>query len=67
MLKVLVEKESKKSSNQWAGRSEGNAWVVFDKINETIKDIVNVEIQDAKGVTLFGKSNLQKDIKYEIN
>ena len=66
-LPILIEKVSKKSSSQWAGRTEGNAWVVFDKNNEKIKDIVDVEIVDAKGVTLFGNRVLNKDCAYEVN
>ena len=30
-LNVLIEKECKKSANQWAGRIENNVWVIFDK------------------------------------
>ena len=54
-FEVLVEKESKKSANQWAGRLDGNMWVVFDKTNEKIKDLVKVKILDTKGITLFGE------------
>ena len=53
--KVIVEKESKKSAHQWAGRTMGNTWVVFDKANESVKDIVEVLITDARGITLFGQ------------
>ena len=67
VIEVLVEKESKKSANQWAGRTEGNTWVVFDKTNEKIKDIVNVLIQDARGVTLFGNRILDKELLDEVN
>ena len=67
VIKVLVEKESKKSSNQWAGRSDGNTWVIFDKINENIKDMVDIHIQDAQGVTLLGNRVLEKESAYEIN
>ena len=66
VLPVLIEKVSKKSSNQWAGRTEGNTWVIFDKNNEKIKDIVNIEITDAKGVTLFGKCLENKEFIHEI-
>ena len=52
---VVVEKESKKSEHQWAGRTNGNTWVVFDKSNESVKDIINVLITDARGITLFGQ------------
>ena len=67
IVPVLVEKESKKSSNQWAGRTDGNTWVMFDKKNENVKDIINVKIIDAQGVTLFGNSVLEKEIAYEIS
>jgi len=67
VIKVLIEKESKKSSKQWAGRSDGNTWVIFDKTNENIKDMVDVYIQDAKGVTLLGKRVLEKEPAYEVN
>ena len=67
VIKVLIEKESKKSSNQWAGRSDGNTWVIFDKTNENIKDMVDVYIQDAKGVTLLGNRVLEKEPAYEVN
>tara|TARA_Y100000590_G_scaffold301933_1_gene340362 strand:+ start:3183 stop:4571 length:1389 start_codon:yes stop_codon:yes gene_type:complete len=67
VLDVLVEKESKKSSEQWAGRTEGNTWVVFDKTNENVKDIVSVLIQDAQGVSLLGKRIKLKESIYEVN
>ena len=53
-LQVIVEKESKKSKQQWSGRTNGNTWVVFDKMGFKTKDIVTVKIDDAQGVTLFG-------------
>jgi len=57
-LNVLIEKESKKSANQWAGRIENNVWVIFDKKDGyKIGDIVNVNIIDAQGITLFGNIN----------
>ena len=67
IVEVLVEKESKKSSKQWAGRTDGNSWVIFDKSDEKIKDIVSVLIQDAQGVTLFGKRIKLKESVYEVN
>jgi len=67
VIKVLVEKESKKSSNQWAGRSDGNTWVIFDKTNENIKDMVDVHIRNAQGVTLLGNRILKKEYTYEVN
>ena len=55
---VIIEKDSKKSASQWAGRIESNTWVIFDKIDGyQIGDIVNVNILDARGISLFGKIN----------
>jgi len=53
--KVLVEKESKKSADQWAGRTDSNQWVIFDKKDAQVRDLVNVRIQKATGVTLHGE------------
>ena len=52
---VLIEKESKKSNMHWAGRTDSNEWVIVEKNNSNIKDIVPVEIVDATGVILHGK------------
>lgn len=51
---VLVEKESKRSSARWAGRTDSNKWVIFEKGAAQIKDFVSVEIRDARGVSLHG-------------
>jgi tRNA-2-methylthio-N6-dimethylallyladenosine synthase len=52
---VLVEKESKRSKDQWAGRTDSNKWVIFNKNSEKIGDIVAVHIASAHGITLQGK------------
>ena len=52
---VLVEKESKRSKKQWAGRTDANKWVVFNKENSKIKDLIPVKIMDARGITLHGE------------
>ena len=65
--KILIEKESKKSSNFWSGRTEGNTWTIVKKNNEKIKDVVSVVIDDAQGVTLFGKKITKEEMIYEIN
>jgi len=65
IVDVLIEKESKKSETQWAGRTQGNTWVIFDKSNENIKEIVQVEIIDAQGVTLFGQTVNKKENIHE--
>ena len=54
--KVLIEKNSKKSDLFWSGRTDGNIWTVIKKTDEKIKDVVDVLITDAKGVTLFGEN-----------
>ena len=54
--KVLIEKNSKKSDLFWSGRTDGNIWTVIKKTDEKVKDVVDVLITDAKGVTLFGEN-----------
>jgi len=51
---VLIEKDSRMSSDQWSGRTDGNMWVVLDKKNSLVKDIVRVKIKSAHGVTMLG-------------
>ncbi len=51
---VLVEKESKKSAQQWAGRTDGNKWVIFNKGSARINDFVEVNIDASYGVALKG-------------
>jgi tRNA-2-methylthio-N6-dimethylallyladenosine synthase len=52
---VLVEKESKRSNQQWAGRTDSNKWVIFDKKDVHIRDMITVQIREAKGITLRGE------------
>ena len=52
---VLVEKESKRNPSKWAGRTDSNKWVIFDKENAKIRDIVPVLITQSKNITLHGK------------
>lgn len=54
--KVLIEKNSKKSKLFWSGRTEGNVWTIVKKNNEKVKDIIDVVISDAQGLTLFGEN-----------
>jgi len=54
-VRVLVEKDSKKSDQQWMGRTDENRIVVFDKNGELPRDIIPLRIYDAQGVTLFGE------------
>jgi len=52
---VLVEKESKRSSSHWAGRTDSNKWVIFEKGTAKVKDFVPVLITAAKGISLHGE------------
>tara|TARA_Y100000991_G_scaffold39167_1_gene27192 strand:+ start:377 stop:1831 length:1455 start_codon:yes stop_codon:yes gene_type:complete len=55
-VEVLVEKESKKSKLNWAGRNEHNSTVVFPKENYEIGDFVNVKIENCTSATLIGSA-----------
>ncbi len=62
---VLVEQESKRSSDQWSGRTDTNKMVVFDKIEGVAPgDYVEVEITTSTSATLMGrpiqKSSIQE-------
>jgi len=52
---VLIEKESKRKDSKWAGRTESNKWVIFDKNQANIRDIVKVLITNSRDITLHGK------------
>ena len=52
---VIAEKESRRSVNQLAGRTDSNKWVIFDKEDVQIKDMVPVHILEAKGISLHGR------------
>ena len=56
---VLIEGNSKKSENDWAGRSDQNKMVIFPKESAYKKgDYVQVLIERCTGGTLIGKINL---------
>ena len=55
-VEVLIEKESKKSSLEWSGRTEQNTVAVFPKEHYKIGDFVMVEILDCTSATLKGKA-----------
>ncbi|WP_372916618.1 tRNA (N6-isopentenyl adenosine(37)-C2)-methylthiotransferase MiaB [Salegentibacter sp.] len=54
-VEVLIEKESKKSSEHWSGRNTQNTVVVFPKENYKVGDFVNVKINDCTSATLIGE------------
>ena len=51
---VLIERESKKSKEQWSGRTSQNTVVVFPKENYKPGDFVDVKINDCTSATLIG-------------
>ena len=54
-VEILIEGDSKKSSEHWMGRNSQNAVAVFPKSNEKIGDLVMVHIEDCTSATLIGK------------
>ena len=55
-IEILVEKQSKKSENQWSGRSQHNIVAVFPKEHYKVGDFVNVKITDCTKATLIGEA-----------
>jgi len=55
-VEVLIEKESKKSDQEWSGRTEHNTVAVFPKEHYKIGDFVNVKVHDCTTATLIGEA-----------
>ena len=53
-VEVLIEKESKKSNDQWSGRTSQNIIAVFPKEHYKVGDFVNVAIDSCTSATLIG-------------
>lgn len=56
VFEVLVEKASKRSDEDLAGRTSQNTTVVFPKGNHKVGDYVTVKIVDCTGGTLIGQA-----------
>ena len=56
VVEVLIEKESKKSSEHWSGRNQYNSVVVFPKEHYKIGDFVNVKTNTCTSATLIGEA-----------
>jgi len=56
IVEVLVEKESKKSNNEWSGRTSQNIVAVFPKEKYKVGDFVNVKVTDCTSATLIGEA-----------
>jgi len=54
-VEILIEGDSKKSSEHWMGRNSQNAVAVFPKGDEKIGDLVMVQVEDCTSATLLGK------------
>ncbi|WP_445721969.1 tRNA (N6-isopentenyl adenosine(37)-C2)-methylthiotransferase MiaB [Flavobacterium sp.] len=55
-VEVLIEKDSKRSSEHWSGRNSQSTVVVFPKENYKPGDFVNVKITDCTAATLIGEA-----------
>ena len=55
VVDVLIEKKSKKNEHKWAGRTQSNKWVIFNRLDFKINDIVPILITKSKGITLYGE------------
>jgi len=55
-VEVLIERESKKSEEEWSGRTEHNIVAVFPKEDYKPGDYVLVDIHDCTTATLIGKA-----------
>lgn len=56
IVEVLIEKESKRSSEHWSGRNSQNITVVFPKENYKPGDFVLVKIDNCTSTTLLGNA-----------
>jgi len=66
VVEVLVEGESKKSSSEWQGRTDGNKMVIFPKGNFKIGDYIQIKIQRANSATLFGTIQTQNNMEETV-
>jgi tRNA-2-methylthio-N6-dimethylallyladenosine synthase len=65
-VECLIEKESKKSNEQWAGRNSQNYVAVFPKENYKVGDFVMVKITDCTSATLIGEAIGYSDMTGEF-
>ena len=53
--RILVEGPSKKSENEWSGRTDSNRTVIFSRSDEQAGEYADILIERANAATLFGK------------
>jgi tRNA-2-methylthio-N6-dimethylallyladenosine synthase len=56
-VEVLIEGLSKKSVNEFCGRTDTNKMVVFPKNGDAIGDYIGIQIERVNSATLFGTKN----------
>jgi tRNA-2-methylthio-N6-dimethylallyladenosine synthase len=54
-VQVLVEGPSRKSGDEFCGRTDQNKMVIFPKNGDSIGDYISIQIELANSATLFGK------------
>lgn len=62
-VEVLIEKESKRSDQHWAGRNTQNYMTVFPKENYQVGEFVMVKVTDCTSATLIGEAVGYSDMK----
>ena len=55
-VEVLIERESKKSNEQWSGKTSQNIVAVFPKENYKVGELVKVKIKNCTSATLIGEA-----------
>ena len=55
-VEILIEKESKKSTQHWSGRNSENVVTVFPKGDYKVGDFVMVKVSDCTTATLIGEA-----------
>lgn len=70
-VEILVEGESKRSSEDFTGRTDGNKMVVFPRGTSHVGELVNVKVERANSATLFGslveEEEVSSDLQYAVN
>lgn len=55
MERILVEGRSKKSEEEWMGRTDSNKTVIFPRTTEQVGTYVDIRIERCTSATLFGQ------------
>lgn len=66
IVEVLIEKESKRSDQQWSGKTSQNVVAVFPKENYKVGDFVMVKVNDCTSATLIGEAVGYSDMEGPI-